>query len=391
MQLLWGNGHWEKDCRCKTRGLSREEAQSERKGGNKKRGGKEKKEDKKGIAPSVSAIIMEDKPDPPSNSTAVSITTSPNNAICFYIACEHKWMLDSGCTDHITNDITDYSEYRTLPTPCKAYFADKTKYVSYIGIGTVTGITWVNGEEKTIILNDVLHSPEITGRFFLILKIDKKGFTTSFSGLHAMISKDGHTYAEGQVQGKHYWITLHTNAPSIHTVQSTVPIETLHARLGHLSWSSLQQLTDDIDPTHRRILSTCEGCLLGKSTQRTFKSLTHRRTHPFDLIHMDLAGPMKTRSVQGNFYHFIIVDDYMRYKWVLFLLAKSDTFEAFKNFHVLISTYYKGTLRAAHLDQGANSCQRSSPNIWTHKGYTISSLHHIHHNKMVSLKEQTEL
>ena len=95
--------------------------QSERKGGDKKKGGKGKKEEKKEMNPSVSAIIMNDKSDPPDSTNTVPITKS-NNTVCFYIACEHKWMLNSGCTDHITNDISDFSEYRLLPTPHKAYF-----------------------------------------------------------------------------------------------------------------------------------------------------------------------------------------------------------------------------------------------------------------------------
>ena len=67
---------------------------------------------------------------------------------------------------------------------------------------------------------------------------------------------------------------------------------------------------------------------------------------------MDLMGPMKTKSIQGSLYHFIIVDDYSRYKWVFFLKAKSDTFTSFQKFHALVSTHYGGTLRAARSDHG---------------------------------------
>ena len=61
---------------------------------------------------------------------------------------------------------------------------------------------------------------------------------------------------------------------------------------------------------------------------------------------------MKTWSIQGNFYNFIIVDDHTHYKWTLFLLHKSNAFEAFKKFHALITTYYKGMLRATRSDCG---------------------------------------
>ena len=197
-----GTGHWEKDCCCKACGLSQEEAQAERKGGNKKKGGKGKEEEKKEMNPSVSTIITDDKPNPPNGTSTVPITKS-NDTVCFYIVCDHEWMLDSGCTDYITNDISDFAEYQLLPTPHKAYFANKVAHVSYIGNGTISGKTWVNGQEKTIILQDILHSPEIGGQFFLILKIDRKGFVTTFLGSCATISWNGMPYAKGHVRGQH--------------------------------------------------------------------------------------------------------------------------------------------------------------------------------------------
>jgi hypothetical protein len=156
--------------------------------------------------------------------------------------------------------------------------------------------TWVNGSEKKIELQNVLHSPDIGGRFLSILRIGEKGISVTFEGPKVIFSRDRVTYAEGQLNGRHYWLTLSCASPSVHSVQTRTPIDTLHARLGHLSWLALKRINDQIDPTLRHALSTCEGCLLGKSTGRKFKSSTHRRTQPFELIHMDLAGPMRMRS-----------------------------------------------------------------------------------------------
>ena len=61
---------------------------------------------------------------------------------------------------------------------------------------------------------------------------------------------------------------------------------------------------------------------------------------------------MQTWSIQGNSYHYVLVDDYTCYKWISFLWAKSDTFDCFKKFHVLASTHYKSMLWAIHLDHG---------------------------------------
>jgi len=48
-----------------------------------------------------------------------------------------------------------------------------------------------------ITLNDVLHASEIRGRFFSILKIDKKGYSTTFLSSQATIAKNSIVFAKG--------------------------------------------------------------------------------------------------------------------------------------------------------------------------------------------------
>jgi len=83
---------------------------------------------------------------------------------------------------------------------------------------------------------------------------------------------------------------------------------------------------------------------------------------------MDLAGPMRTHSIQGHFYHFIIVDDYTCYKWIYFLTTKEQTFTHFREFHAFISTHYGGTLRAAHSDHGGEFCSTEFTNYMAEQG-----------------------
>ena len=45
---------------------------------------------------------------------------------------------------------------------------------------------------------------------------------------------------------------------------------------------------------------------------------------------MDLFGPSRTMSFGGNYYALVIVDDYSRFTWTLFLTHKKDSFHAFK-------------------------------------------------------------
>jgi len=45
---------------------------------------------------------------------------------------------------------------------------------------------------------------------------------------------------------------------------------------------------------------------------------------------MDLFGPSRTMSLGGNFYPLVIVDDFSRFTWTLFLASKNNTYHAFK-------------------------------------------------------------
>jgi hypothetical protein len=48
--------------------------------------------------------------------------------------------------------------------------------------------------------------------------------------------------------------------------------------------------------------------------------------HLGKLLHMDLVGPSRVRSVGGKGYVLVVVDDYCRYAWVFFLASKDETF-----------------------------------------------------------------
>ena len=70
---------------------------------------------------------------------------------------------------------------------------------------------------------------------------------------------------------------------------------------------------------------------LGKLIKSSFKSKKIiSTTQPLELLHMELFGPTHVQSINHNRYVFVIVDDFSRYNWTIFMKNKSDTFEQFK-------------------------------------------------------------
>ena len=54
---------------------------------------------------------------------------------------------------------------------------------------------------------------------------------------------------------------------------------------------------------------------------------TSRTSH---LLHMDHFGLSRTISIGENYYALVIVSDYSRFTWTLFLAQQNEAFHAFK-------------------------------------------------------------
>ena len=79
--------------------------------------------------------------------------------------------------------------------------------------------------------------------------------------------------------------------------------------------------------------STCEFCQRGKQTKSFFHSKNVvSTTRSFELLHLDLFGSTRTANLGGKKYGLVIVDDFSRFTWVIFLIHKDDACEAFQTF-----------------------------------------------------------
>ena len=67
---------------------------------------------------------------------------------------------------------------------------------------------------------------------------------------------------------------------------------------------------------------------------------------------MDLFGPTTYRSIGGNCYCLVIVDDYSRYTWVFFLSDKSNVFTIFKGFARRAENEFEFKIKKIRSDNG---------------------------------------
>nr|GEV65077.1 hypothetical protein [Tanacetum cinerariifolium] len=72
----------------------------------------------------------------------------------------------------------------------------------------------------------------------------------------------------------------------------------------------------------------CSSCEMGKEKRSTFKTkVVSSSKGRLNLLHMELCGPIRIESINGKKYILMIVDDYSRYTWTIFLRTKDETLE----------------------------------------------------------------
>ena len=106
-------------------------------------------------------------------------------------------------------------------------------------------------------------------------------------------------------------------------------------RLGHASLSLLNKLVSKdlvvgLPSIKYNDGKVCDACARGKQVRNSFKLKNYvSMTRPLEMLHMDLRGPMRITSRGGKRYVLVIVDDYSRFTWILFLASKDEAFEKF--------------------------------------------------------------
>jgi hypothetical protein len=101
-----------------------------------------------------------------------------------------------------------------------------------------------------------------------------------------------------------------------------------HRRMGHMHFDNLVKVSKietvrEMPQITKPTNILCKHCQQGKQTKTRFKSKEYSTTIPLKIVHTDLVGPITTKSLKGEKYFMLLVDDYTRMTRVCFLKNKS--------------------------------------------------------------------
>ena len=211
----------------------------------------------------------------------------------------------------------------------KVTFGDNNK-AKTIGIGNI-------GTQDSSFIKNVLLVDNLNYNLLSVSQLCDMGLFVIFKRFECLLLDSKYNLvARGKRQNDIYVLIMNKKVCDNVCLNATsIDAWLWHRRLCHFNMDVLENLAKkelvrglpNLKYSKDKI---CDACQYGKQIKISFKSKNVvSTTKPLELLHLDLFGPTQNASLGGSRYVFVIVDDYSRYTWVLFLIHKNEAFKLF--------------------------------------------------------------
>jgi hypothetical protein len=224
------------------------------------------------------------------------------------------WLIDSGCSRHMTGDKGWFSSLVPVVTRRYITFGDN-------GCGRVLSESEIKVSDK-ITLRRVALVQSLGYNLLSVSQLLDEGFEVLFRlGGSRILDSRGDLVCmvvpEGQVYRGDF--SQSSGVERYFLAGSSSELWKWHRKLGHLSIDFLSRLgklnlVRGLPRLRFKKELVCAPCRHAKMVASSHPPLTDVITErPCELVHMDLVGPDRVRSAGGKWYVLVVVDDYSRY------------------------------------------------------------------------------
>lgn len=268
-------------------------------------------------------------------------------------------IIDSGCTEHLINE--KYENYMTDIT-----YLDKHVKIFVANGQCITtskrGKLKVKYQNTTINI-DALIVKDVSYNLLSVKKIVEAGFNINFNKYNVKIFNKK-TFLRGIVQGKLYKLQAELCKSEVCNITDATDL--WHKRLGHLNRKSLNILNL---PVSNRI---CSPCMEGKATRSPFTPIPKPRTKmTAEMLHTDIAGPIRHQGPNGEKYFMKIIDDFSHFCVVYPLKSKSEATERLMNYVLRIENETGNKVKRIRCDNGGEYTANSLKLFCINRGISL--------------------
>ena len=282
--------------------------------------------------------------------------------ICHALSARSKsnWIVDSGATCHMCNDQKLFTKFECLQKSQEVTLGDGNT-LEATGQGTVSlEMTLPDGNTNRCVLHSVLSVPKLSYYLLSVTKVSEHGKVIKFDDTGSQIlNKHDKRIAVATELGNLYYLE-YKELEKIHlsVVEKESKERLWHHRYGHLGEQNLQKLANkmlvgNFDNDVTKEIGFCETCIGGKHHKSHFQSSGSTRSKELlDLVHSDVCGKMNAKSIGGTEYFLTFIDDSTRYVWVYPLKQKSEVFDRFLEWKVMVEKASGHNLKIVRTDNG---------------------------------------
>ncbi|GJU63830.1 retrovirus-related pol polyprotein from transposon TNT 1-94 [Tanacetum coccineum] len=263
------------------------------------------------------------------------------------------FIVDSGCTKHMTGNLTLLCNFveKYLGT---VHFGND-QFAPILGYGDLV--------QGNITINRVYYVEGLNHNLFSVGQFCDADLEVAFRKSTCFVRDlQGNDLLTGNRGSDLYTISLQetTSSTPICLMAKASPTQAWlwHRRLSHLNFDYINLLSKkDVViglPKLKYVKDQlCSSCEVSKAKRSSFKTKTVPSSKGrLNLLHMDLCGPLRVASINGKKYILVIVDDYSRYTWTLFLRSKDETPEVLKDFLTMIQWNLQAPVISVRTDRG---------------------------------------
>ncbi|KAE8661431.1 putative WRKY transcription factor 4 [Hibiscus syriacus] len=103
----------------------------------------------------------------------------------------------------------------------------------------------------------------------------------------------------------------------------------------------------------------CEDCIFGKQKKVSFAKIGKTpKAQKLELVHTDVWGPSPVSSLAGSLYYVTFIDDSTRKVWVYFLKKKSEAFDTFRKWNIMVENETSLKVKRLRSDNGGECKNR---------------------------------
>ncbi|KAM7494813.1 hypothetical protein LguiB_029422 [Lonicera macranthoides] len=274
------------------------------------------------------------------------------------------WWVDTAASRHVCHDRALFKTYSDAVD--KKVLLGDSHTTNVAGTGDVE-LKFTSG--KTVILKDVLHTPEIRKNLVSGYILNKAGFVQTIGADLFTLTKNGVFVGKGYACDGMFKLNVDANKVVSSSAYMICSFNVWHARLCHVNKRLIKNMSklEIIPPLSLNDFEKCEFCSQAKITKTPHKSVL-RETEPFELIHSDICEFDGVLMRNEKRYFITFIDDNSDFSYIYLMKNKSEAIDMFKIFSIEIENQFNKKIKGFRSDRGTEYDSTDFKNLYTSLG-----------------------